>query len=71
MARGTLTLAERRSCLEAAREALAGLGEVLHEASGPELAGLMGDLDAVAAQASAGRASVAVEAVRRGECSGR
>ncbi len=56
--------------LEAAREALAGLGEVLHEASGPELAGLMGDLDAVAAQASAGRASVAVEAVRRGECSG-
>ncbi len=70
MARGTLTLAERRSALEAAREALTGLGEVLATASGRELGELMGLADEVAAGASAARVSVAVEAVRRGECSG-
>ncbi|GGL29537.1 DUF222 domain-containing protein [Phycicoccus endophyticus] len=70
MARGTLDLAEHRSRLEAARSALTGLAEVLHEASGPELAEVMGLVDGVAAGAEAARVEVAVEAARRGECTG-
>ena len=70
MARGTLTLAERRSAVEAAREALAGIGEVLGQASGAELGELMGLADEVSAVAGAARVEVAVEAVRRGECTG-
>ncbi|MBM6401092.1 HNH endonuclease signature motif containing protein [Phycicoccus sonneratiae] len=69
MAGGTLTLAERRSRLEAAREALAGLGDALVEAIGAELAEVLGVVDDVAALAGAARVRVAVEAVRRGECS--
>lgn len=63
----SISLTERRSALEAAREALAGLGSVLHEASGPELAELMALADDVAAGAGAARVSVTVEAVTRGE----
>ncbi|WP_299446865.1 HNH endonuclease signature motif containing protein [uncultured Phycicoccus sp.] len=70
MARGTLTIVERRSRVEAAREALAGLGEVLGQASGAELGELMGVVDDVAAQACAARVAVTVEAARRGECTG-
>src|SRR6476661_5902781 len=63
---GGLGLAERRSRIRAAREALAGLSEVLVEGSGEDLAELMSEVDAVAAQGAAARAVVAVEAVRRG-----
>ncbi|MBR7743558.1 DUF222 domain-containing protein [Phycicoccus sp. BSK3Z-2] len=70
MAGGTSTLTERRSALEAAREALDGLTQVLGEASGPELADLMGLVDDVTAKGSAARAAVTVEAVRRGEVAG-
>ena len=59
-------LGERRSVLEAAREALAGLGEVLPLASGDELGELMELVDAVAARAGAARVAVAAEAVARG-----
>ncbi|HET6968502.1 MAG TPA: HNH endonuclease, partial [Ornithinibacter sp.] len=61
------SLTERRSALEAAREALTGLGSVLHQASGRELAELMSLADEVAAGAGAARVSVTVEAVSRGE----
>ena len=63
----TGSLGERRSRLAAAREALVGMSDVLHQASGPELAELLGEVDAVAAQASAARVAVTVEAVSRGE----
>ena len=62
-----LSLAERRARLEAADEALEGLGEVLFEASGEELGELMGLADRVAAKAGAVRVSVTVEATQRGE----
>ena len=61
------SLADRRGALEAAREALAGLGSVLHQASGPELAELMALADQVAAGAGAARVVVTVEAVARGD----
>jgi hypothetical protein len=61
------SLAERRSRLSAAVDALQGLDGVLHEASGAELAELMVLTDRVAAKAGAARVSVAVEATARGE----
>jgi len=61
-----LGLAERRSAICSAREALAGLSEVMVEASGGDLAELMTEVDALAARAGAARAVVAAEAVRRG-----
>lgn len=67
MERGTQTVAERRAVLDVAREALAELGDVLHQVSGEELAELLGELDAVCAGAGAARAAVVAEAVRRGE----
>ncbi len=70
MATGRTELAQRRSCLEAAREALAGFGEVLAAASGAELGELLGVLDEVASGASAARVSAVVEAARRGEVAG-
>ncbi|MBM6405614.1 HNH endonuclease [Phycicoccus sp. CSK15P-2] len=70
MASSTPDLAERRSRVIAAREALAGLDDVLHEASGAELAELMGLVDDLAAAGSAARVTVAVEATRRGEAAG-
>ena len=65
-----LGLAERRSVLVAAREALADVAAVVHEASDEELGELMGELDAVTALGGAARAVVAVEAVRRGVVAG-
>ncbi len=62
-----VSLEERRSRLEAAAEALDGLDDVLHQASGPELAELLTLADRVAARAAAARVSVTVEAVTRGE----
>jgi hypothetical protein len=70
MATGRTELAERRSAIEAAREALAGFSGVLDAAAGAELGELLSVLDAVAAGASAARVSVAVEAVRRGDVAG-
>ncbi|MBM6398802.1 hypothetical protein [Phycicoccus sonneratiae] len=70
MATGRTELAERRSCVKSAREALAGFGEVLAAASGGKLAELLGVLDEVVALGSAARVSVAVEAARRGEVAG-
>src|SRR6478735_1690252 len=58
---GALGLAERRSRIRAAREALAELSGVLVEGSGEDLAELMSEVDAGAA-----RAVFAAEAVRRG-----
>ncbi len=52
--------------MAAARVALAGLGEVLGQASDAELGELLGEVDAVTALGGAVRAQVAVEAVRRG-----
>ncbi|NHA67420.1 HNH endonuclease signature motif containing protein [Phycicoccus flavus] len=70
MAGGTMGLAERRSRIEAARDALTGVGEVLASASGPELAELLGLVDEVTAAGSAARVAVTVEATRRGEVAG-
>ena len=67
MDRQPQNLQERRSRFEAARDAFADLQSVLHQASGSELAELMGVVDDVAAQASAARVTIAVEAVNRGQ----
>jgi hypothetical protein len=44
-----LSLVERRSRVEAAREALTGITQVLYQCSGPELAEVLGVVDAVVA----------------------
>ncbi len=62
-----MSLEERRSRFEAARVALAGIGSVLHQASGPELAEYMTLVDEVTAQGAAARVAITVEAVSRGE----
>ncbi len=67
MGQQPMSLGERRSRLEAAAEALDGLGGVLHQASGGELAELMVLSDRVAAGAGAARVVVTREAVTRGE----
>ncbi len=61
------SLTERRSALEAAREALAGIGSVLHQASGPELAEYLALVDELTAQGAAARVVITAEAVCRGE----
>ena len=61
------TLGERRSRFEAARDAFVDLHSVLHQASGSELAELMGVVDDVAAHAAAARVSITAEAVSRGQ----
>ena len=66
-----LGLAERRSAMVAAAESLVGFEVALVEASGEELADLLGEADrwaarAAAARAVVARAVVAAEAVRRG-----
>ncbi|MGL5819426.1 MAG: DUF222 domain-containing protein [Phycicoccus sp.] len=55
------------STLEVARTTLAGLSEVLHHASGDQLATVLSLVDEVAASAEAARAQVVAEAVGRGE----
>jgi hypothetical protein len=67
MERQPETLEERRSRFEAARDAFVDLQSVLHQASGSELAELMGLVDDVAAHASAARVTITVEAVNRGQ----
>ncbi|HET9021209.1 MAG TPA: DUF222 domain-containing protein [Ornithinibacter sp.] len=67
MVTGGLGLAKRRSHIRAARDALRGLGEALHEASGPELRELMTLADEVSAAGGAARAVITVEAISRGE----
>ena len=63
----SLSLVERRSRVEAARDALAGIGGVLHQCSGAELAEVMGELDGLVALGVAARVAVTAEAVGRGE----
>ena len=70
MERQPETLEERRSRLEAARDAFVDLQSVLHQASGSELAELMGVVDEVAAQAAAARVTITAEAVSRGQVAG-
>ena len=70
MSTGRTELRERCSSIDAAREALAGFGDVLAAASGAELGELLESLDEVVALGSAARVSVAVEAARRGEVAG-
>ncbi len=62
-----VSLAERRSLMGAARAALAGLADVLHQAPGGELAELLTEVDALAAGAAAARVAVTSEALTRGE----
>lgn len=61
-----LGLAEHRSVMVAAADALVGCGGALNEASDAGLAELMGEADAMVSRGVAVRAQVAVEAVRRG-----
>ena len=67
MERQPVNLEERRSRFEAARDAFVDLQSVLHQASGSELAELMGVIDDVAARASAARVTITAEAVNRGQ----
>ena len=67
MNRQPVNLEERRSRFEAARDAFADLQSVLHQASGSELAELMGVVDDVAARAAAARVTITAEAVNRGQ----
>jgi hypothetical protein len=62
-----LSLVERRSRVEAAREALTGITQVLYQCSGPELAEVLGVVDAVVAQGVAARVAITAEALGRGE----
>ena len=62
-----IVLAERRSRVAAATDGLEGIDRVLHQASGPELADLMSEVDRLAALAAAARVAVTAEAVSRGE----
>ena len=63
----TASVSDRTAALRAAREALTGLAGVLWQASGAELAPLMGLLDDLSSLAGAGRVAVAQEALIRGE----
>ncbi len=63
----TVSLAERRSAIEAAEAGLSGLTDVLHQASGPELAELLTMVDGLAAKSAAARVAVTAEALTRGE----
>ncbi|PKW25711.1 HNH endonuclease signature motif containing protein [Phycicoccus duodecadis] len=62
-----VSLEERRSSLVAAGGALAGMADVLHQASGDELAELLTIVDDVAAQSAAARVAITAEALNRGE----
>ena len=66
-----LDLAARRRALEAARTALTGVGEVLHQAGGDELGPLLGELDRLVVAGEAGRVAVVGEAMARGEVESR
>lgn len=62
-----LDLAARRRALEAARTALTGVGDVLHQAGGDDLGPLLGELDRLVVASEAGRVAVVGEAMARGE----
>ena len=62
-----LDLAARRRALEAARAALTGVGDVLHQAGGDDLGPLLGELDRLVVAGEAGRVAVVGEAMARGE----
>lgn len=66
-AAGRCGLAEHRQALLDACAALAGLGDVLFEASGDELGPLLGLVDQVVSAAELGRVAVTGEALARGE----
>ena len=65
--RGAVSLTDRVTTLQAARDVLSGLAEVLWQAQGAELAGVLTLLDEVAGLAGAGRVAVTREAFTRGE----
>ena len=58
-----LGLVERRSRVEAAREALVGISQVLYQCSGAELAEVMGEVDSLVALSAAARVAVTAEAI--------
>lgn len=62
-----VSLAGIREVVVAAREALAGLAEVLFQADGAGLREVLGEVDALVAMGAAARVQVVVEAARRGE----
>lgn len=64
-----LDLPARRRALEAARTALTGVGEVLHQAGGDDLGPLLAELDRLVVAGEAGRVAVVGEAMARGEVS--
>lgn len=66
-----LDLAARRRALGAARTALTGVADVLHQAGGDELGPLLGELDRLVVAAEAGRVAVVGEAMARGEVESR
>mgnify|MGYP000853259130 FL=1 len=65
--RSTVSLTDRVATLRAARDALTGMGDVLWQAPGAELASLLTLVDEVAGLAGAGRVAVTREAFTRGE----
>ena len=65
--RGAVSLTDRVTTLQAARDVLSGLAEVLWQAQGAELAGVLTLMDEVAGLAGAGRVAVTREAFTRGE----
>ena len=66
----SLTMEQRRECIAAAREALAGIDESLWQApSGGGLAELLGEVDALGAACDAAKTAVVAEAMDRGETS--
>lgn len=64
-----LDLPARRRALEAARTALTGVGEALHQAGGDDLGPLLAELDRLVVAGEAGRVAVVGEAMARGEVS--
>ena len=67
MAGGRLGLAQVRAALASTADLLRALPAVLWQASGADLGVVLGELDQVAALASAGRVAVTAEALERGE----
>lgn len=63
----TLGLAQRRAAIGAATVGVRGLREVLFQATGDELAEVLGEVDALGQACDAARVAVTTEAVERGE----
>ncbi|MGZ4600019.1 MAG: hypothetical protein ACXVGS_09185, partial [Oryzihumus sp.] len=59
--------ADRLAVVDAARESLVGIEQVLHQCQGPDLGPAMGLLDALACRVEAAKVAVPGEALERGE----